>query len=276
MPTQQHRDPSVGGRSRDQRAGPPAVRLVHPLDLADARRPFVVSELASTMAFPVAAGLGVLLWFLAEPPIVGLIVGALVLAAGVGVSRWLARNAWSAIRSDRQDRDRRPPLGLDLVTAVAFAATFGGLTCVFVWGVYNSDLAGSTKLWLLGGLGVAFGIRVIELSRVVISAVRRQGALRTVPLEVIRLASFAIPVLYGGWLVRHVDELRNPLVVETVLVIVVLGGIELTAWIRRAVARRRAGTDTGLGPDVEPPRRIPRLLSVRRSPVDQYVRRAPW
>lgn len=113
--------------------------LVHPLDVADARPPYLISWLLSVLTSPAAvAVLVVVLWFVARPRFVAPVVGVLVLVAGQAAAAWYRREAWAFIPRGRQDRDRVLPLW-DVARAVLLAVAIGVAMCLLAWRLRQLD-----------------------------------------------------------------------------------------------------------------------------------------
>lgn len=105
----------------------PATRpLVHPLDLAGARRPYAISLSIAELTGPLAVlVLGLAVWSVAHPPAIAILVAGIVWAAGYGATRWYRREAWAYIPRKRQDRGRALPWRWDAVRVAARATTVG-------------------------------------------------------------------------------------------------------------------------------------------------------
>ena len=142
--------------------------LVHPLDLVDARRPFVVSWWGSLLAMPtVVFFLAAVLWGLSNnyvTPIVvpiALAVGARLLAAH------LRREAWAYIPRKRQDSTQRVPMRWSIIrSVVSTAALLAGLILLTLWLVEHEPDEG-----VLGYiLGSALGIVILMVGGLVWTA----------------------------------------------------------------------------------------------------------
>ncbi|WP_312180178.1 hypothetical protein [Arthrobacter sp.] len=139
-------------------------RLVHPLDQADARRPFLYSlwlrEAASPQLFFLLAAV---LWSVSNnfvTPIVGPLSVAVI--AGLG-ARKTERDAWSYIPRRRQDLARTLPTAW-IVSTAAFraAALFAGLLIICVR-FSGSGLPAGVAAWSVGAGAAVVLLMAMEL-----------------------------------------------------------------------------------------------------------------
>jgi hypothetical protein len=198
--------------------------LVHPLDVAEARRPFLLSWLLSVLTSPaVVAVLVVVLWFVARARFVAPLVGVLVFAAGQGAAAWYRREAWAFIPRGRQDRDRVLPFW-DVARATLLAAAAGFAMCLLAWRLRQfGDIVG----YLAGAYA---GIALVVAVQAGWAA--RRGRLRQALLTLPGLAAVMVATLYA--VLPGVDP------GIAVLGAAVTVGVQ-AAWSLGEAYRRRAG-----------------------------------
>lgn len=135
--------------------------LVHPLDLTEAKRPFVASWWLSILATPtVVFFFAALLWIVSNNYVTPIVVPiALAVIAGL-VSFYLRRESWAHIPRKRQDAMRRVPTGWAVSkTVISTASLIAGLVMLTLW-LVDHDLDTDVYGYIFG---TAFGIVLLML-----------------------------------------------------------------------------------------------------------------
>jgi hypothetical protein len=210
--------------------------LVHPLDVPDARRPFLISWLISAATGPAAVlGLVVLLWAVARPVVVAPLAGAVVLAAGAAATRWYSREAWAFIPRNRQDRGRLLLLRWELARSVILAASVGAAMCLVARRLRELGVSEPVSAYVVGAYaGIAVAIAAEGLWRLATPARRRAG-LRPVLLGLPGFAAVGAATLYaGGLLARHGGWRAADVAAGAAILIVA----QLVVWVLEARSAR--------------------------------------
>lgn len=136
-------------------------RLVHPLDLAEAKRPFAISWWLSMLAMPTFVFFfAALLWIVSNNYVTPIVVPiALAVIAGL-LSVYLRKESWAYIPRKRQDSQRRVPTAwLVSKTVISTASLIAGLVILTLW-LVEHDLDAGVYSYIFG---TALGIVVLML-----------------------------------------------------------------------------------------------------------------
>lgn len=208
--------------------------LVHPLDLPQARIPFVRSQVIGALTGPaIGVCLAAIIWFVSGkvvPPIVACVA---VVGIGALATRALREQAWAFIPRKRQDRDRRLPLVWELGSAVVLAVVLAIALLLLVFRLDRADVTLAFRQFTFG-MGAVTGL--LMLGDVVVRAVRGRGrqALFVLPGAV---AVIGCVVAGYGILFESARSATSSTVIEgagTMLVVAALAGV----W--KVVEQRRA------------------------------------
>lgn len=215
--------------------------LVHPLDLATARRPFLVSWLLGIIGSPqVFAAVAAFVWVLSNNFVAPFIAaGATLLFANLA-SAWFRREAWSNIPGKRRDTDRRL-LGLNLLAAVVQALALAAAVMVLIVWFANRDVSPEVVAFATGTVTAVTALMAID---VVVTAIRtRSGAAALAP-AVNLLAVGAVS--WWGFLI--IAGRTGPLDISTFIMGAVVLLVVWGAWLAWTLwqGRRTAGGSAAL------------------------------
>jgi hypothetical protein len=174
--------------------------LVHPLDLPEARRAFRAHWLIATLTDPPVGLLGAaLLWFATHSPVWPVIVGLLIVVIGWFARRPCLDTAWSFIPNRRQDRQRRLPLGWELVSRTLFAVLLAAGLLLVAIRLGRPDVVVEARECAFG-VGAAYG--VVVLGEFAVRSARGRSVRDTLlglPLVigVLGVTGAAYPILFG-------------------------------------------------------------------------------
>ena len=182
---------------------PVAQPLVHPLDLAEARRQFRYSWIIETLTSP-AVGLCVaaIVWYGTRSYVVPLIAGAALVGFGAMASRVLRDEAWAFVPRKRQDRQRSLPPNWQLISGLVFAAVLAAALLLVILRIKQSDIGQGVREFSFGS-GVGVGLLVlVDLARKLLSRDRdrRSRALHMLPaiVAIFGCIALAYSVLLGS------------------------------------------------------------------------------
>lgn len=148
----------------------PAMQLlVHPLDLAVARRLFRYSWLIGMLTSPaVALAVAAITWFLTQSFVVPLIVGAVIVVSGTLASRFYRDEAWAFIPRKRQDRARPLPAAFELTSGLVLASLLVGAVVLVGLRLADSGVPRNVRELTFGmaaGTGVVVALDLIAKLR---------------------------------------------------------------------------------------------------------------
>lgn len=209
--------------------------LVHPLDLAAARRPFLVSWLLGIIGSPqVFAAVAALMWVLSNNFVTPFIAAGSTLLFANLASAWFRREAWSNIPGKRRDAERRL-LGLNLLAAVVQALALAAAVMILILWFANRDVSPEVVAF---ATGTVTAVTVLMAVDVVVTTVRtRSGAAALAPA--VNLLAVAA-VSWWGFLI--IAGRTGPLDISTfimgaVVLLLVWGAwLAWTFWQRRRTA----------------------------------------
>lgn len=181
----------------------PAVQpLVHPLDLPEARQPFLQYWLITTLTDPpVAFCVAALLWFATRDPAVAVLAGLAIMVGGWFAQRCVRDQAWSFIPGKRQDRARPLPLTWALGANAVFAVLFAAVLLLIAFRLGQPDVPAQVRVYTFD---FAAAVTVLMLGSVVVRLVgdreKRRQTLITLPGVVATVAAVAVSygILVGG------------------------------------------------------------------------------
>jgi hypothetical protein len=181
----------------------PAVQpMVHPLDLPEARRPFLRYWLITTLTDPaVATCVAGLLWFATRNPAVAVLAGLAIMVCGWYAQRCFRDQAWSFIPGRRQDHERPLPLTWALGANAVFAVLFAAVLLLIALRLGQPDVPAQVRVYTFD---FAAAIAVLMLGSAVVGLVRsresRGQTLTTLPGVVATVAAVAVSygILLGG------------------------------------------------------------------------------
>lgn len=135
---------------------PEVQRLVHPLDLPEARQQFRNAWLIGALtSVPVSALVAAIVAYLTRSPVPPIIVFLALAVFGAMASRWSGERSWDYIPRKRQDRDRPLPRLWDIVSAGVLALVFGIALLLIVFRLADGDVSAEVRSFTFGGAAVA-------------------------------------------------------------------------------------------------------------------------
>ena len=156
---------------------PGVQRLVHPLDLPEARRQFRTGWLIGTLTgLPVSALVAAILAYATRSALPPIMVFLALTVLGTMAGRWYTDRAWDYIPRKRQDRDRPLPRTWELASAGVLALILGVALLLIVFRLDDPDVPVTVRSYTFGMCAVA---AVLVLADVLVSlarpAARRRG-----------------------------------------------------------------------------------------------------
>jgi len=221
--------------------------LVHPLDVAPARRPYLVSWWLRRLAsLPVAFLFGAVLWIISNNVITPFVIPVVVLASAALAAEYYAGQAWSHIPGKRMDRWRDfgavLQLGASFIDAMALV---GGLLILIAWGATRDFPEGVEEVTI----GIGAGIAVIQIAEIVAAVTRRPRDWMAAVSKLFALAAIVLVVLVasvtliaGQW---STESIRLALMGAATTL-----AIQLVLWLIRFIGSRRSTA----APTGDPPR----------------------
>jgi hypothetical protein len=214
--------------------------LLHPLDLPPARRPFFASWVISVLTGPATvASLVVVFWFVAQPRVIGPLVGIFVAITGSAASAYFQREAWAYIPRKRQDRLRRLPLGWDLTRSLIVAASVGVALALLGRRLLDPDVSQPVSAYVVGACaGIVVLIAAEFLWRLGMAVVSR-SRLRAAVLQLPGLIAVGAVTVYLYRLLQDRALPRSWHTSDMVIGGAVLIVVQVAYWINQARVRRR-------------------------------------
>jgi hypothetical protein len=156
---------------------PEVQRLVHPLDLPQARAQFRTAWLIGALtSVPVAALVAAIVAYATRSPGPPIIVFFALAVIGALASRWHRERSWDYIPRKRQDRDRPLPRVWDVVSSGVLALVFGIALLLIVFRLDDGDVS-AEALSFTFGMGAVAALLVV--GDTVIGLIRPIGRART-------------------------------------------------------------------------------------------------
>lgn len=172
--------------------------LVHPLDLPEARRPFVFAWWLSVLTLPtVFFALAAILWSVSNNYVTPILVPVVVIGGSIFVRRHLESEAWAHIPRKRQDRGRRMPVVWSILKATVSAlALLIGLILIILW-LVGRDLPAGVTAYMAGmGAGVVV-VMLVTLLWTLFAPARLTGELGGWAPQLVSLIVVAATLWYG-------------------------------------------------------------------------------
>lgn len=214
--------------------------LLHPLDVAPARRPYLTSWWLRRLAsLPVAFLFGVLLWVISNNLVTPIAVPIVVLTLAALAAEYFAGQAWEHIPRKRQDRQRdsaaRPQLAGSFIDAIALVS---GLLILIAW-VSTREFAENVEEFTIG---IGAGIAVLQVAEVVAAALRRPRAWVGVASRLLSLAAMVVAVLVASTTLVGdqwtTESIRVALMGGAMMIV-----IQLLWWLIRLIGARRSSVE---------------------------------
>lgn len=216
--------------------------LVHPLDLVESRRPFIVSWWLSFLAAPsVVFLLAAVLWTVSNNYVTPILI-PLIIAVGSGLlSRVLRQEAWAYIPRKRQDTSRPlPGVWSALSAAISTVSLLSGLVLLTFWVVDRGADPG-----VLGYiLGTGIGIIVLIIAGMLWTAAiptQTDAALGGWGAQWVRLIAVSGAVVLGYLIVDSRDDTNDIAISDLLLGAGVIIAIQVLWWL---IAARRSTRDS--------------------------------
>jgi hypothetical protein len=157
-------------------------RLVHPLDLPEARRLFRTGWLVGAFtSLPVSALVAAIVGYASGsfvPPIVAFLA---LVVFGALAARWFTDRAWDYIPRKRQDRDRPLPRRWDIASAGILAMVLGVALLLIVFRLDDPDVPASVRAFTFGMCAVAAALVVADVIVGLLRPAGRRRALAGLP-----------------------------------------------------------------------------------------------
>lgn len=211
--------------------------LVHPLDLRDARRPFLRSQLVGTLASPaVGVCVAAVVWFLSSGYVAPLIAACAIVGFGALAAQLAREQAWAYVPRRRQDRDRALPLAWELGSALVLGVVLAVALILVVVRLARSDISLDVREYTFG-MGVGTGLLLAGDAVVTLARRRGRSALRTVAGLLAVAACLA--VAYTTLFAATGSATSGTVVAGAVTMLVIGAGVGVAKYVgyrRRAAA----------------------------------------
>lgn len=219
--------------------------LVHPLDLAEARKPFVVAWWLSVLTLPtVFFALAAMLWSISNNYVTPILVPVVVIGGSVFARRYLESEAWAHIPRKRQDRGRQMPVVWSILkAAISALALLFGLILITLW-LVDRDLPADVTAYIVGmGAGVLV-LMVLNLLWTLLAPTRLTRELGGWAAQFISLIVVAAALGYGYLVFREHGGAESWKVSDIVTGAAIIIGVQVLWWLSRLwPARRRDHTE---------------------------------
>ncbi|QTX06047.1 hypothetical protein [Agromyces archimandritae] len=204
-------------------------RYVHPVDLPEARNPYVRGWWFGRVgSIPVVVAVGALVWAIGGN-VFGVAAAALsVLLIGVFVGRVLTNRAWEHIPRKRQDRTREP---WSTAAAAIDAAALVVIALAVLISLQTHPLPDEVVAYAVGS---GAGIVLLQIVELVVAVLRGRSGWRMALLVAGVAVAVALVAAFGvraGW----GEDLVMPAVLGAVIIVLV----QLGWWAVTGLASRR-------------------------------------
>ena len=214
--------------------------LLHPLDVAPARKPYLLSWWLRRLAsVPVAFLFGVVLWVFSNNVVTPIVAPLVVLTMAALAAGYFANQAWSYIPRKRMDRQRDsgsvPQLMTSFIDALALVS---GLLILIAW-VSTRDFSANVEEFTIGA---GAGIAVLQIAEIVAATVRRPRHWRAIASRLLALAAVILAVLVASATLigdQWSTESVNVALMGGAMMIV----IQLFWWLIQLIGSRRSTTE---------------------------------
>ena len=212
-----------------------AKPLLHPLDVAPARKPYLISWLLRRLAsVPVALLFGVVLWVISNNYLTPFVVPLIVLVSAALAAEFYAGQAWSYIPGKRMDTQRDSgALAQVLNSFIDALALVSGLLILIAWVSTQEFTEGIEEVTI----GVGAGIAVMQFAEVIVAVARRRRDWVAVSSKLLALAAVVLAVVVASvtligdqW---GTESLRLALIGGATII-----AIQLLLWLIRFIGSR--------------------------------------
>ena len=215
---------------------PEVQRLVHPLDLPEARPSFRTGWLIGALtSVPVSALVAAILAYAARSALPPIIAFLALTVLGAMASRWYTDRAWDHIPRKRQDRARPLPRSWELASAGVLALLLGVALVLAVFRLDDPDVPVTVRAFTFGMCAVT---AVLVVADVLISlarpATRRRGLAGLPGAAVVALATV---LAWTAWFDGDADTVLVFWGAVTMATAAVLVGVTRLRDRRRAAGR---------------------------------------
>lgn len=218
--------------------------LVHPMDLTDARRPFIASWWLSVLAMPTVVFLFVaLLWIVSNNAVTPIVVPIALAVCASLLSAHLRKEAWAYIPRKRQDSHKPVPTRwLVIRSVISTASLLTGLVSLTLW-LVERELDAAVLGYILGtAVGIVL-LMLIGLLWTAFAPSRLRAELDSWTLQLTRLIAVGAAVTVGCLIVGQryaLDDLDISSALIGAAVIIAVQAIWWLAsmWLSRKAAAR--------------------------------------
>jgi hypothetical protein len=177
---------------------PEVQRLVHPLDLPEARTLFRNGRLVRAFtSLPVAALVAAIVGYLGRNAVGPIAVFLALVVFGALAGRWFTDRAWDYIPRKRQDRERPLPRLWDIVSGGVLALVLGVALLLIVFRLGRDDVPVDVRSYTFGMCAVAAALVVADA---VIGLIRPSGRRRAfASLPGVAVVAVATIFAYARW-----------------------------------------------------------------------------
>jgi hypothetical protein len=177
---------------------PEVQRLVHPLDLPEARTLFRNGRLVRAFtSLPVAALVAAIVGYLGRHAVGPIAVFLALVVFGALAGRWFTDRAWDYIPRKRQDRERPLPRLWDIVSGGVLALVLGVALLLIAFRLGRDDVPVDVRSYTFGMCAVAAALVVADA---VIGLIRPSGRRRAfASLPGVAVVAVATIFAYARW-----------------------------------------------------------------------------
>lgn len=223
--------------------------LVHPLDLVEAKKPFVASWWLSVLAMPtVVFFLAALLWSVSNNYVTPIVVPLIIATCSGLLANFLRKEAWAYIPRKRQDSLRSLPTSWSVLKAViSTASLLAGLVLLTLW-IVGRDVDTDVLGYIFGSAVGIVVLMVIGLLWTVFAPTSRSAALGGWTSQLARLVAVAAAVVVG-WLVAGARyDLADLAVSDFLIGAGVIIAVQALWWLTAFWRSRKAPARTTASP----------------------------
>ena len=214
--------------------------LVHPLDVAPARRRYLAAWWLRRLAsLPVAFLFGVVLWVISNNVVTPIAVPIVVLTLAALAAEFFAGQAWQHIPRKRMDRGRDsaalPQLAAAFIDAIALVSA---LLIVIGWAATRSFSENVEEFTI----GAGAGITILQIAQLITVTVRGPRQWVGLASRVLTLAAMVVAVLVasstlvsGQW---STESMEIALIGGAIMI-----AIQLLWWLIQLIGARRSRTN---------------------------------
>lgn len=218
--------------------------LVHPLDIVQARRAFVVSWWLTVLALPtVVFGIAAILWSVSNNYVTPIVVPVVIVVCAMVAQKYFASEAWAYIPRKRQDRGRQMPAAWSVLKAALSAVVFLFGLVTLTWWLITLDLPTEMTAYMMGtGAGVV-AIMIVNLLWTILAPVRLRGDLGGWAPQLGSLLVVASALAYSYVMFREATATAGWQGADILIGAAIIIGVQVLWWLAKLWPTRKRDLD---------------------------------